>query len=191
MTAPLVRSATRDDLPALLDIYNYYVEHTHHTAGLEPSTHEEFVGWFVQFAETGPYRALVCESKGQVIGYASSREFHPKKIYSRTVEVGLYVAHQHRGSGIGSLLYARLFEGLAAEPGIHQFVAGITLPNDASLVLHTKFGIREVATFEDIAFRDHEYWSLRWTIRLARLDEPSSRGRRSTASKPALPRSRS
>jgi phosphinothricin acetyltransferase len=191
MTAPSIRPATRNDLPALLDIYNYYVEHTHHTADLEPSTLGEFVGWFAQFDETGPYRALVCESKGEVIGYASSREFHPKKVYSRTVEVGLYVAHQHRGSGVGSLLYARLLEALAGEPGIHQFVAGITLPNDASLALHTKLGFREVARFEDIAFRDHEYWSLRWMIRLARLDEPSSDAGGSTASKPAPPRSRS
>lgn len=188
MTAPFIRSATRDDLPALLDIYSYYVEHTHHTADLEPSTLDEFVDWFAQFAETGPYRALVCESKEGMIGYASSREFHPKKVYSRTVEVGLYVAHQHRGSGVGSRLYARLFDGLAAEPGIHQFVAGITLPNDASLALHTKFGFREVATFEDIAFRDDEYWSLRWMIRLARLDDPTSHVHRSTASKHATPR---
>ena len=42
MTDYVIRTATADDAPALLDIYAYYVEHTAVTFEYEPPTLDEF-----------------------------------------------------------------------------------------------------------------------------------------------------
>jgi len=49
------------------------------------------------------------------------------------------------------------------EKGIHAAIGGIALPNDASVALHEKFGMRKVAHFEQVGFKfgkwvDVGYW---------------------------------
>jgi phosphinothricin acetyltransferase len=52
---------------------------------------------------------------------------------------------------------------LLKEKGIHAAIGGIALPNDASVALHEKFGMRKVAHFEQVGFKfgkwvDVGYW---------------------------------
>ena len=66
------------------------------------------------------------------------------------------------GRGIGSNLYAELFPILQAR-GIHAVMGGIALPNEASVALHEKFGMRKVAHFKEVGFKldrwvDVGYW---------------------------------
>ena len=49
-------------------------------------------------------------------------------------------------------LYAELFPKLAA-CGLHALMGGITLPNEASVALHEKFGMRKVAHFDEVGFK--------------------------------------
>ena len=60
------------------------------------------------------------------------------------------------------MLYAELFAQLTSR-GVHAAIGGIALPNDASIALHEKFGMRKVAHFEQTGFKfgqwvDVGYW---------------------------------
>ena len=155
------------DLPSLLEIYNHYATTTHHTFDTEASSPDKFRNWFGQFSTTGPHRLLVAESGGAILGYANSRSFHPKPVYAQTVETGIFIKQGHKAAGIGMRLYQALLEILFAETDVHQIVASVTLPNEASLRLHSKLGFREVGTFPEIGFKEGQHWDLCWLIRPA------------------------
>ena len=58
-----------------------------------------------------------------------------------------------------------VFELLAAEP-VHCVVAGVALPNPASVGLHLACGFREIGVFEEYALKRGRYISSAWFQRL-------------------------
>ena len=163
-----IRPALRTDLPRLTEIYNHYVIHTPITFDLAPHTVEARVPWFEQFAHTGRHRLLVAEENSLVLGYAGTTRFRNKAAYETSVETTIYCSHDSLGKGIGSRLYAALFEALAAED-IHQLVAGYTLPNAASLALHERFGFKPVAVFTEVGRKFGRYWDVGFSQRPLRV----------------------
>jgi phosphinothricin acetyltransferase len=159
-----IRPAEISDLPSLTAIYNYYVEHTPITFDVEPYTLERRAAWFEQFALTGRYRLLVAHRAGEILGYAGTIRFRPKAAYDTTVETTIYCADDATGKGIGRLLYAALFDAIAAED-IRTLVAGYTLPNPASEALHARFGFEPMGTFRDIGRKFGRYWDVAWMQR--------------------------
>jgi phosphinothricin acetyltransferase len=61
-------------------------------------------------------------------------------------------------------LYHVLLDSLRSED-INVAVAGIALPNDASVALHRKFGFTEVGIFEEYAIKRGAYVRSVWTQR--------------------------
>ena len=151
-----------EDLPRLLEIYNYYVEHTHVTFDTNPVSLDARKVWLDDFSNGGPYRLFVAEANGHVSGYASSREFRVKPAYARSVETSIYLGPDDGGAGLGSALYARLLEVLKDEPKVHRAYGGVALPNDASIALHERFGFERVATFSEVGFKFGRYWDVAW-----------------------------
>jgi phosphinothricin acetyltransferase len=149
MTAPLVRPGCREDLPALTDIYNYYVLNTAITFDIAPSTIESRAEWLSHYHETGPHRLLVAEVDGVVAGYATSSKYREKPAYATSIETSIYLDQRFAGQGIGSLLYTALFAALRDED-VHRAYAGITLPNPASIALHKRFGFTSVGVYHEV-----------------------------------------
>ena len=168
MHAIRIRPAVRSDLPRLTEIYNHYVIHTPITFDLVPHTVEGRVAWFEQFATTGRHRLLVAEENAVVLGYAGTTRFRNKAAYETSVETTVYCSHDTLGKGIGSRLYAALFEALAGED-IHRIVAGYTLPNAATLALHERFGFKTVAVFSEVGRKFNRYWDVGFSERPLRL----------------------
>ena len=162
---PTVRPAHRDDLPQLVSIYNHYVEHSLATFDTEPATVETRTGWFEAFSDAGPHRLLVAfDGEGprqRILGCASSGPYRQHPAFRSTVEVSVYLDPEVRGRGVGSALYRALLEALRSEH-VHVAVAGIALPNDASVALHRKFGFKEVGVFEEYAVKNGTYISSVW-----------------------------
>ena len=162
VTGVSVRPGVEADIPALTVIYNHFVEHTHVTFDLEPFTVEARREWFGHYAPTGRHRLLVAESPtGDLLGYATSGRFRDKPAYDPSVETTVYCAPQAAGRGIGSALYAALFAALRDED-VHHAYAGIALPNDASIALHTRFGFTEVGTFHEVGRKFGKWWDVTW-----------------------------
>lgn len=159
-----VRAGRADDLPALTEIYNHYVEQTHVTFDLEPYTVETRREWFGHYAATGRHRLLVAEVTGDVVGYATSGRFRDKAAYNPSVETTVYCAPEAVGRGVGSTLYGALFEALRTED-VHCAYAGVALPNEASLALHRRFGFAEIGTFHQVGRKFGKWWDVTWLER--------------------------
>ena len=156
-----IRTARDGDIPALAAIYDHYIEHTPITFDLERFGTSGRRAWFEAFAARGRHRLLVAEAAGEVSGYACSHTFRPKGAYQTSVETSVYLAPDALGRGLGTRLYAALFEALAAED-VHRAFAGITLPNDASVALHQRFGFEHAGTFHEVGRKFDRYWDVAW-----------------------------
>jgi phosphinothricin acetyltransferase len=157
----MIRRGREDDLAALTELYNHYVEHTPVTFDLAPFAVEARRPWLGGFAERGPHQLFVAEEDGRVLGWAGAHRFREKRAYDTTVETTIYLASGATGRGLGSALYERLFAALAGED-VHRAVAGITLPNDASVALHRRFGFREIGVFHEVGRKRGRYWDVLW-----------------------------
>ena len=156
-----IRHAVKDDVEKLTAIYNHYVEHTPITFDLEVKSVAQRMQWFEQFALTGRYQLLVAEQGNELLGYANSSQYRVKAAYQSSVESTIYLHQECHAKGVGSALYAALFEQLSKED-VHRVFAGVTLPNDASLGLHRKFGFTPIGTFGEVGYKFEKYWDVAW-----------------------------
>jgi phosphinothricin acetyltransferase len=151
-----LRLATEADLPALNALYNHYVEAGPVTFDIAPSTVEERRAWLAKF-EGGRHQLFVAEEAGKLLGYAGTMPFRPKAAYETTI----YLAPDALGRGLGARLYRRLFDALEGED-LHRVLAGITLPNEASIRLHERFGFERVGIFREVGRKQGRYWDVAW-----------------------------
>jgi phosphinothricin acetyltransferase len=163
-----IRAATLDDLDALTDIYNHYIVQTAITFDLQTLTAAERRPWFDQHRDAGRHRLLVAtNSQGRCLGYASSSPWRPKAAYNTTVETSVYCHPEALGRGCGTALYKALFAALEHED-VHTLVAGVSLPNPASLSLHQRFGFRSVGVFHAVGRKFDQFWDVAWFERSLR-----------------------
>jgi phosphinothricin acetyltransferase len=157
----IIRDAASGDAPALAAIYNHYVLNT--TASFEESalTAETMAGR-VSRIQQGGHPWLVAEDDGDIRGYAYAGRWNERHAYRHTAEVTVYMAPDYRSRGLGSLLYAELFERLR-DAGCRVVIGVITLPNAHSVAIHEKFGLRQAGLFAEVGYKfgrwiDVGYW---------------------------------
>ena len=129
--------------------------------GIEPITDAERRDWFTRFETEGPHRLFVAEEARAVLGYADSHQFRAKAAYDTTVETTVYCAPDAIGRGIGRLLYAALLDALSGT-GLRMAIAAITLPNDASIALHERFGFSSMGVLHEVGRKFDRYWDVAW-----------------------------
>jgi phosphinothricin acetyltransferase len=161
--ALLIRLAEPADAAAIAAIYRPYVE-----------------GSRISFEETAPdadevarrmaspvHPWLVAEQGGRVVGYASTSPMRDRPAYRWSVETGLYVELDQHGRGIGQALLATHLE-LLERQGFVTAIAGIALPNDASVALHEKLGFVLSGIERGVGFKLGEWVDVgRWQRDLA------------------------
>jgi L-amino acid N-acyltransferase YncA len=148
------------DAAACAAIYAPSVEATAVSFELVPPDAAEFARRIAKYAAT--HQFLVAEEGGEVIGYAYACRWAERPAYDWAVETSVYVDRAHHGKGVGRALYTELFERLAAQ-GFRVAVAGVTLPNPASIALHESMGFESIGSLRDIGFKEgrwHDvgYW---------------------------------
>ena len=163
MSDLVIRPGRRDDIPALLAIYNHYVATSAVTFDIVPLTLEQRLEWFGHYAETGRHRLLVAvnPASAAVVGYATSSPLRLKPAYATSVETSVYAHPDALGRGIGSALYADLFDALTIED-VHRAYAGVALPNEASVALHHKFGFRDLGVYREVGRKFDQWWDVTW-----------------------------
>jgi phosphinothricin acetyltransferase len=167
-----ITAGTEDDLPAIVGILNYSAANSIAQFDTRPVSVGERSEWFGRFSASGPYRLLVARRGDQVLGYACSQRYRDHEAFRETVEVSIALDASSRGQGVGTALYRALFDSLGLELSVHVALAGIALPNDASVALHRKFGFAEVGTFREYAIKNGQYVSSVWMQRLCRPAPP-------------------
>lgn len=160
-----IRSATPDDASKILAIYTPFVNETAITFESQPPTEPEFSERIALGLAIGPW--LVAEEDNQILGYAYATKFRERAAYDSTRETTVYVRPGHHGAGIGRQLMSDLLAELRAS-GVSLAVAGITLPNDASVGLHEHLGFTAVGVFHGVGQKlgtshDVGFWELALT----------------------------
>lgn len=152
---------TRDVAPANA-LTNWFIAQTPVHFGTKEATDEAFGAYWESGRVRYPW--LTAEVSGQFAGYAKAGPFRDREAYGRTAETGIYVTDSIRRKGVGRALYRELLARLALAR-FHMAVAGITLPNDASVRLHEAMGFRLVGVFHDVgqklgAWHDVGFWEI-------------------------------
>ncbi|NQY37006.1 MAG: N-acetyltransferase family protein [Alteromonadaceae bacterium] len=167
----MIRKVRVSDAQSLVEIYNYYVLNSIVTFEQESITTEEMANR-IQAATAGnasnedhlPW--LVAELDGEVIGYSYASKWKERISYRFSVEITVYLTPALKSQGWGTRLYSALLSELNNHsPQINSVIGGISLPNEASIALHEKFGMRKVAHFKEIGFKfnrwiDTGYWQM-------------------------------
>ena len=155
-----IRTATEQDLPAMLEIYNDIIINT--TAVWQYDTHtlEMRKEWFKTKQEQG-FPVFVAEENGTIVGFSTYGSFRAWQGYKHTVENSVYVASNQRGKGIGKLLMPPLIQA-AKQQRIHAIVAGIDGTNEVSIKLHQQFGFIEVAHFKEVGWKFNKWMDLKF-----------------------------
>jgi phosphinothricin acetyltransferase len=157
----LIRRVEQADLPALLAIYNHYIETTAITFDLAPKTLAQRQVWLDSFKDTGRYQCFVAVKDGEPIGWACTGKLREKAAYDTSVETSIYLKPGEQGYGLGRKLYETLFAALAGQD-VHRAYAGITVPNEASIGIHRAMGFNLIGVYDEVGRKFDRYWDVAW-----------------------------
>ena len=100
MTTSTIRLATAADLPAINEIYNYYVHRSTCTYQVEPEMEAARQKWFEQHSpDKHPVTVALLDEV--VIGWGALSPFRPRAAYAWNVEASVYIRHDVHRRGIG------------------------------------------------------------------------------------------
>jgi len=149
----MIRSPRAEDFPAIATITNHYIATTAIHFGYEPVSADSLREHCLASAR---FPWLVAEEAGLVVGYAKAGTWRDRAAYQWTTEVGLYLEAGMQGRGIGTTLYTELLAELTRRD-FRSAIAGITLPNDASLALHRRLDFVSVGVVREAGYK-HGRW---------------------------------
>ena len=158
----MIREANSKDAKAIASIYNHYISNTTISFEEKP-VNENIVIQRINSNEKNKW--WIYQSAGELLGYAYSTKWKPRSAYRYTVESSIYLKPNNFRNGIGTALYIKLLESLKKE-GFRRVLAGISLPNDSSVLFHENFGFKKVGQLEAVGYKfkkwiDIGYWELK------------------------------
>jgi phosphinothricin acetyltransferase len=71
------------------------------------------------------------------------------------------VNESFRQQGIATKLYQKLFQILKYQ-GCRNLYAGITLPNEKSVIFHQKMGFSKIADYKNIGYKFNRWHTVGW-----------------------------
>jgi L-amino acid N-acyltransferase YncA len=145
-----IRLATLDDLPAIRDIYNYYVANSTCTFQLDPETEEERLAWFT--SRTPAHPVTVAEIDKEVIAWGSLSRWNSRCAYQHSVEASIYVKEGLHRKGLGRALLIDLIERAKAI-GHHTIIGGACSEQQASLALQESVGFGRIGCFHEVGYK--------------------------------------
>lgn len=152
-SSSILRNATLDDLPTIVEIYNATIPGRMVTADLEPVTVESRRVWFDAHQESVRPIWVLCDSTGEVRAWLSFDAFHPRAAYDGTAMIALYVAASHQRTGLGRQLLRAAIAGAPAM-SIHTLLGYIFAHNEPSLCLFESHGFKRWAHLPRVAVLD-------------------------------------
>lgn len=150
-----IRNATLDDLPSIMEIYNYAIVNTYSLWIDKPVDLNNRIQWFEEKLQKN-YPIFVATLEDEVVGYATYGQWRPWQGYEHSIEHSIYIKDGVHGKGIGTQLLSHLIKHAEAE-NIHVMVAAIEATNLASINLHQKLGFINRGTLPQVGIK-HGKW---------------------------------
>ncbi|MEM1417809.1 MAG: arsinothricin resistance N-acetyltransferase ArsN1 family B [Myxococcota bacterium] len=155
----VVRLATPADGEALAAIYAPIVRETAISFEASPPSGEAMAARVEATLRTHPW--LVAAREGAVVGYAYAGPHRRREAYRWAVETSVYVDARARRGGVARRLYEALLAQLALL-GYREALAGVTLPNEASVAFHESFGFEPVGIYRRVGFKRGAWHDVGW-----------------------------
>ena len=155
----IVRDAAESDAAACAAIYAPYVLQTAVSFEVEPPTPEQMALRIRQARDRHAW--LVLEVDGMVAGYAYGHRFAERAAYRWSCEVSIYLDRELQRSGGGRLLYQALLARLANR-GYRRAMAGMALPNEASVGFHRALGFEPVGVYRRVGWKNGAWHDVAW-----------------------------
>ena len=153
IVAPMVRLASPEDLPAIVDIYNEAVDDRFATADLRPVTVSDRKRWF-DAHDPSSFPIYVVEDQGAVCGWCSLSAYRSgREAVLGTAEISYYVGRGSRNRGVGTALVQSVVRN-APRLG-KRVLFGILLErNQVSIRLMQRCGFELWGRLPDVALID-------------------------------------
>lgn len=147
------RTATIEDLPAIVEIYNSTISSRRVTADTEPISVESRNGWFYEHIPDKRPLWVIEGAEKEVLGWLSFSDFYGRPAYSGTAELSIYLHEDARGKGLGKYF---LQEAIAYAPQIkvHTLLGFIFGHNTPSINLFAAFNFQIWANMPCVATLD-------------------------------------
>lgn len=142
------RTYNEADLPALHEIYSYYIANTTVTYAISPITPEQMRE--IVEPVSPRYKTFVILYDGEICGYALFTRFKPREAFDISAEVTIYLKQGFGGKGIGGIAL-ELLENEAKLANLHVLVALVASTNLNSHKLFLKNGYTKCADFKEVA----------------------------------------
>jgi L-amino acid N-acyltransferase YncA len=170
-----IQLATLEDAEQVQAVYAPYCD-TPVSFELGPPSVEEVRGRLAKV--TGQYPWLVCKDGGDLLGYAYATQHRERAAYRWSVDTSVYVRQGRQRRGLGRALYTSLLAVLPLQGFVNAY-AGVTLPNPASVGLHTAMGFLPVGVYRQVGFKCGAWHDVAWFQRPLRTPpaEPPVLGR--------------
>ncbi|HWC56351.1 MAG TPA: GNAT family N-acetyltransferase [Sphingomicrobium sp.] len=144
----VIRPAEVRDSVAIAAIYRPFVETSHISFEEVPPEPQQMSARMANPI----YPWLVIDEGDKLLGYASAAPMRDRAAYRWSVETGIYFAPEARGRGLGRRLLETQLD-LLERQGFVTAVAGIALPNEASVALHKKVGFVLLGIERGVGFK--------------------------------------
>jgi L-amino acid N-acyltransferase YncA len=145
----MIRDATIEDLPAIIEIYNTSIPGRMATADLEPVTVASRMEWFLAHnPERHPLWVFVGDDK--IKAWLSFRSFYGRAAYRHTAEVSVYVSPDCLRQKLGDSLLVKAIS-LSPALDLKTLVAFIFAHNQPSLNLFKKHDFQQWGYLPQIA----------------------------------------
>ncbi|MGE0797424.1 MAG: GNAT family N-acetyltransferase [Lautropia sp.] len=151
-SAALVRPATRDDMPAVVAIYNDAVAQSTATYDYEPRALDEQYALFDQRHRDGFGFFVAATPDGTIAGFSTYGMFRTRPGWRFAVEHSVYVAAPWRGRRVGLALLPPIMQH-ARGRGFHSMVGVVDADNAASLRMHQRVGFVPIGTFREGGYK--------------------------------------
>lgn len=125
-------------------------------------TLEEFERRIERIGRTHAF--LVVEESGVIAGFAYAGPHRERAAYRWATESSVYLAEGFRGRGLGRTIYEVLL-GLLEHQGYRRVLAGITVPNQASVALHLALGFERIGVQRRIGWKAGAWRDVMWLER--------------------------
>jgi len=139
-----------EHLPAVLEIYTYYVLHSTATFHIHVLSLEEMRE--LVFFDDPRYRAYVLVLDTEIIGYVILSQHKKREAYYLAADVGIYLKQEYTGKGIG-IQVLKFIEEVARQQKIHVIVSSICGQNTESIRLFEKHGYEKCAHFKEVGYK--------------------------------------
>lgn len=168
----VIRDAGPEDAASCRAVYAPYVVGSAVSFETEPPSREEMARRIADGVRSHAW--LVLEDAGRVAGFAYGGPFMARAAYAWSCTVSVYLEPGLRRRGSGRALYEALFARLAAR-GFRMAMAGVALPNEASVGLHRALGFEPVGVYRRVGWKFGAWHDVAWFQRpLIHDDGPPS-----------------